>query len=83
MHPVPAGRGRRGLREPDDSAFPAAVLRYTVVNESDNRARVTLMWSLLNIAGDTNTYRKAGTDTLFKLPKSESVPVFRFFLLFF
>jgi len=40
----------------DHSAFPAAVLRYRLTNEGDERARVTLAWSVLNLAGDTNTW---------------------------
>jgi uncharacterized protein (DUF608 family) len=36
----------------ETSAFPAVVLRYTVANTSEARTRVTLAWSLLNIAGN-------------------------------
>lgn len=36
---------------PDDSGFPAAILRYTIRNRAKNAVHVTLAWSLLNMIG--------------------------------
>jgi len=36
---------------PDDSGFPAAILRYTVTNTTGSKVETTVAWSLLNAVG--------------------------------
>ncbi|HIJ73601.1 MAG TPA: hypothetical protein HPP83_05810 [Candidatus Hydrogenedentes bacterium] len=40
---------------PDDSGFPAAILKYTVTNKTRNPVDVTVAWSLMNAIGDIGT----------------------------
>lgn len=37
--------------DPEASGFPAAILRYTVTNTTDNPVEATVAWSLLNMVG--------------------------------
>ncbi|HEO72072.1 MAG TPA: hypothetical protein ENN80_12485 [Candidatus Hydrogenedentes bacterium] len=37
--------------EPDDSGFPAAILRYTVANHRSKPVQATIAWSLFNAVG--------------------------------
>lgn len=46
---------------PDDSGFPAAILRYTLRNTAKNAVDVSLAWSLMNMIGTLGAAEKDPT----------------------
>ena len=56
-----------------DSGIPAAILRYRVTNNSDERVDVTVCWSMMNPCGYDGTYAPGRRGSAFGQQKNEFI----------